>query len=189
MKMTTRAKLRSSALATILTIAAASLSACGGAGSGLIPAGNAGPLQEDFRQVAEVAAEGNGNCGATERALERTEFDFRKLPASVDNSLRKRLSEGIRNLRGRALEACRQPNASATTSMTGSVTTKTKTKTTTTSSEEPETETETTSSSSSTPEPPATSTLPTESGEGGGTEAPNGSSEQPAEESAGGSVP
>jgi len=188
MTMKAPATLRFVALATILVLAAASISGCGSSGSGLIPAGNAGPLQRDFQRVAEVAMEGNGDCVPTEEAIEATERDFRRLPSSVDAGLRERLSEGIANLRRRAMEACKQPSGTATTSMTTTTTTP---KTTTTTTSESSTETETTSSSSSEPEPPITGTTPTESGEGGGTEAPSGepSPEETGVEEAGGSVP
>lgn len=168
-------------LAAILVLAGAALGGCGSSGSGLIPAGNAGPLQEDFQLVAEAATEANGNCEATEEALEKTDRDFRKLPPSVDAGLRERLAEGIRNLRTRALKACEQPSSTGTTTTSSQTTTKTTTSTST--SEEAETET---SSSYTAPEPPATSTIPTESGEGGGTEAPSGTPEGQSEEEAGG---
>jgi hypothetical protein len=145
------------ALAAVLGVLAALLVACSGSGKGLIPTGDAGPLQSDFEAVAQAAE--NGDCTATNAALLRTEDDFGKLPASVDAGLRSRLREGITKLRPRALEACKQPLAQATeTTTTPKTTTSTTTATT-----PPETQTTPTT---------ATTTPPSPSGPGGGTPAP-----------------
>jgi hypothetical protein len=184
MSMRTNTKL---SLAAVLAGSAALLSACGGS-SGLIPAGNAGPLRSDFEKVAEAAESGNGNCASTETAIARTERDFASLPSSVDARLRTRLSEGIEHLASQARVACRQPSGggtattgtateSSTTSKTSSTSTSTTTTTTyTTASEEPEVPSSATSTTSSTPAGPV-----------GGAEAPTGGAEanpggSPAEE-------
>ncbi len=61
--------------------AAALLVSCAGSGKeGLIPTGDAGPLQGDFEAVAQAAENGDGNCAATESALQKTEQDFAALP-------------------------------------------------------------------------------------------------------------
>jgi len=143
--------------------------ACGSSGSGLIPAANAGPLQSDFEAVAQAAQNGNGNCLATESALGKTEQDFLALPASIDAGLRKRLRDGITNLRKVALAMCAQPSPGATTTTTQPTTT---TSTTTT----PTTPTTTTPTSTSTTTTPAT---PAEPNNGGGTPAPEESEEGP----------
>lgn len=105
------------ACAAISALAAALLAACGGS-SGLIPAGNAGPLRADFEAVANAAENGNGDCSQTQAAISKTEGDFESLPASVDRRLRARLSEGITHLRSQALIACKQPSGGGTTSAT-----------------------------------------------------------------------
>ena len=158
--MTTR--LLRGAVATLLGAATALLISCGGSGAGLIPAGNAGPLQSDFETVASAAQSGNGSCGATEAAIQKTEQDFRELPASVDAGLRNRLSQGIANLHKHALELCAQPLAGSTvttSSTTKSTQTTPTTQTTTTNTDTTPTNTDTT----------PTQTAPTTSTGSGGT--------------------
>lgn len=153
--------LRALAPATLGVGAALLVSACSGSGKGLIPTGDAGPLQSDFDAVAQAAESGNGNCSATESALLKTEQDFARLPNSVDAGLRDTLRSGIENLRTRSLAMCAQPLPQATTTQTTPKTTSTTTTT------PPSTETQTTSTQTTppqtTPEPPAP---------GGGTAAP-----------------
>jgi hypothetical protein len=153
-------------LAGSLGVTAALLVSCGSSGAGLIPVGNAGPLQGDFEAVAQAAQDGNGSCSATEAAIVKTEQDFDALPASVDAGLRNTLHQGIGNLRGRALVLCAQPLAQTATSTSPKVTTSTQTTTT------PTTPTATT------PTTPTTTTTTTP-GPGGGTAAP-GVGESPA---------
>jgi len=150
--------------AALLLAASALLSACGGSGKGLIPTGDAGPLQSDFQAVARAAEEGDGSCATTEAAIEKTESDFNSLPLVVDAGLRRRLSEGIANLRARSLALCAQPLAQATTA------TSTPTETTTQSTPT-QTQTPTQTGTTSTPETP---------GPGGGTEGPTEESQPPA---------
>ena len=166
-------------LACLLGLAALLLASCGGGAAGLIPAGNAGPLQEDFEAVARAAHEGNGNCRATEQAIAKTEHDFEALPRTVDAGLRSTLSEGIRNLRARALQACAEKAAesSATEStLTESPRSRSRTRSTSTESEQSETEatqTETSTSSSSTSTSESSTTTPgTPETNLGGVEAP-----------------
>jgi hypothetical protein len=148
--------------AGVLGVAAALLVSCGSSGKGLIPTGNAGPLQSDFEAVARDAQSGNGNCAATQAAIAKTEQDFGALPATVDAGLRSRLREGITNLRTRALEVCAQPLPQATvTTTTPRTTTSTQTTATT-----PTVTPTTPSTSTSTP------STPTATGPGGGTPAP-----------------
>jgi hypothetical protein len=149
-------------IAGVLGVGAALLVSCGSSGKGLIPTGNAGPLQSDFEAVARDAQNGNGRCTATEAAITKTEKDFGSLPAAVDAGLRSRLREGITNLRTRALEVCAQPLPQATVTTTAP---RTSTSTQTT----PTTPTVTQTTSSQTA--PTTST-PTSTGPGGGTPAP-----------------
>jgi hypothetical protein len=164
------------ALAGSLGVLAAVLVSCGGSGAGLIPTGDAGPLQSDFEAIAAAAQSGNGSCAGTEAAIVKTERDFRALPGSVDSGLRTTLRQGISNLRARALVACTQPLPQAT------VTTPTKTTQTT-----PSTSTPTTTQTTPTDTTPTTSTTtPTTTGPGGGTPAPGG---EPAPGGQGGTEP
>ncbi len=105
-------------LAGALGVAAALLVSCGSAGTKLIPAANAGPLQNDFEAVAQAAQSGNGSCAETEAAIRKTEQDFQALPSTVAGALRSTLHQGIVNLRKHALELCKQPLAQPTTPTT-----------------------------------------------------------------------
>jgi hypothetical protein len=164
----------SRALAAAALGAAAALPiACAGSGGGLIPAGNAGPLQQDFAAVAAAAKTGNGSCSATETAIVRTEQDYRALPAAVDQGLRGRLREGIEKLREDALQLCLQPLTQTTATSTSAPRTETTTTTPTV------TETTPTQTSST----PSTSTTPPS---GGGTPAPGAGGEAPSEGGGGG---
>jgi hypothetical protein len=148
----TRAVVLRVALAAALGVLAALLVACSGSGKGLIPTGDAGPLQSDFEAVAQAAQNGGGNCSSTESALLKTDQDFAALPATIDAGLHNTLRQGIENLRTRALALCTQPLPQAT-------------ETTTT----PKTTTSTTTATTPPETPPAT---PSPSGPGGGTPAP-----------------
>ncbi len=160
-------------LAALLGVAAAVvLVSCGGSGKGLIPEANAGPLQSDFEAVSQAAQTGNGNCAQTTAAINKTERDFAALPTSVDSALHDRLSQGISNLRERALALCAQPLVPTTTTTTPRTTTTT-THTQTTPAPAETTPTTTTTHESTTPasptKPPANN--------GGGTAAPGAGSE------------
>ncbi|HEX4484189.1 MAG TPA: hypothetical protein VH081_10420 [Solirubrobacteraceae bacterium] len=160
----------------LLGLLAASLASCGSSGKGLIPTGDAGPLQSDFEAVAQAAENGDGDCTSTESALLHTEQDFARLPSSVDNGLRETLHRGIENLRTRSLALCAQPLPQSTVTTT---TPKTTTSTTTT---PPPSETETTT----TPTTPTTTTPP---GPGGGTQAPGEEGPKAGEAEGGGASP
>jgi cytoskeletal protein RodZ len=160
--------------AALLGAAAVVLVSCGGSGKGLIPEANAGPLQSDFEAVAQAAQTGNGNCAQTTAAINKTERDFAALPTSVDSALHDRLSQGISNLRERALALCAQPLVPTTTTTTPrTTTTTTHTQTTPAPAETTPTTTTTTTHESTTPasptKPPANN--------GGGTAAPGAGSE------------
>jgi hypothetical protein len=143
---------------------------CGSSGKGLIPIANAGPLQSDFEAVAQAAQAGGGNCTATTEAINKTEQDFAALPATIDSGLHRRLSEGISNLRERALALCAQPLAQTATTPRTTTTTTSTTKTETT----PTTPTTTTNTTTT----PVTPVTPPNNG--GGTVAP-GEGEHPSE--------
>jgi hypothetical protein len=144
----------------LLGVCAALLLSCSSSGKGLIPTGDAGPLQSDFEAVARAAENGDGDCASTESALLKTDQDFTRLPSSVDAGLRDTLRRGIENLRSRSLALCAQPLPQATTQTTPKTTTSVPTTTPTT------TETQTTGTST-----PSTPT-PGPSGPGGGTPGP-----------------
>jgi cell division septation protein DedD len=144
-------------VATALGVAAALLVSCGSTGKGLIPTGNAGPLQSDFEAIARDAQNGNGRCTTTEAAIVKTEQNFGALPATVDAGLRSRLREGITNLRTHALEVCAQPLPQATVTTTAPRTSTTTQTTPTTSTPTQTTPTQTTS----------TTSTPTTTGPGG----------------------
>jgi len=154
-----RAVVLRTTLAVALGVLAALLVACSGSGKGLIPTGDAGPLQSDFEAVAQAAENGNGNCASTESALLKTDQDFAALPATIDTGLHNTLRQGIENLRTRALALCTQPLPQAT-----ETTSTQKTESTTTTTPPAETQTTTTQSTPT--------TAPTTSGPGGGTPAP-----------------
>jgi hypothetical protein len=164
----------------LLGAAVAMLVSCGSSGAGLIPAANAGPLQEDFEAVQQAAESGDGNCTATESALGKTQQDFLLLPATVDRGLRAHLEKGIANLRKVALEMCEEPTSTATTqtstsTSTPSTQTSTTNTTNTTSTTPPSTTPDTTSTPTNTQTTPTTASPPnpsggTEAGEEGGDE-------------------
>jgi hypothetical protein len=147
---------------------AVALVSCGSSGKGLIPTAEAGPLQSDFEEVAQAAQNGNGNCTATTEAINKTERDFAALPASVDAGLHDKLSEGISNLRERALALCAQPLAQTNTTTTP------RTTTTTTLAPKSQPTTSTTTPTAPTATTPATTTptATTPANNGGGTVAP-----------------
>jgi hypothetical protein len=156
----TGAKLLRVALTCSLGVLAALLVACSSSGKGLIPVGDAGPLQSDFETVARAAENGDGTCTQTESALLKTDQDFAALPTSVDAGLRNTLHQGIENLRSRSLALCAQPLPQATVTATTPKTTTSTTPTTPTETESTETQT--------TPAPEGEGP----SSPGGGTQAP-----------------
>ncbi|HUN77446.1 MAG TPA: hypothetical protein VMU32_00845 [Solirubrobacteraceae bacterium] len=185
-------------LAALLGVGAAVLVSCGGTGSGLIPAGNATYLESDFQAVAQAAQEGNGSCGATESAIEKTERDLRSLPSSVNADLRRHLQEGTTNLATRARKVCAQPLAGSTTTTETTTNEKTTTAKTTPAKTTPSTTTETStqeSEPSSTTEtqstaPTGTATTPsTTTPTGGGVQAPGGGENEAGTEGAQGKGP
>jgi len=165
------------ALAGLLGICAAVLVSCGSSTSGLIPAGSAGPLQNDFEAVAKAAQAGNGNCTATTAAINKTEQDFAALPSSINAGLRSRLNQGISNLRERALTLCAEPTTPTTTTSTQRTTPATTTPTKPQTSTPPATTpTPTPPTPATTPTTPTTPTPPPPNN-GGGTAAPGSENE------------
>jgi hypothetical protein len=181
------------ALVCALGVATAVLIACGSSGKGLIAASEAGPLKSDIEAVDLAAQEGNGNCTATEAALQRTEQDFAALPASVDSGLHNTLRQGIANLRKVATELCAQPIAKTTTTATTPATTPTTTTKTTSPAEEREKEAKAKAKEEKTKEVEEKATKEEETevspGAGGGTPAPGeGAGKSPAEGAGGAGV-
>jgi len=162
--------------AALLGVAAAVLVSCGSSGKGLIPEANAGPLQSDFEAIAQAAQTGNGNCAQTTAAINKTERDFAALPTSVDSALHSRLSQGISNLRERALALCAQPLVPTTTTTTPRTTTTTHTTTTHTQTTPAPAETTPTTTTTHESTTPASPTNPP-ANNGGGTAAPKPGSE------------
>ncbi len=165
--------------AGLLGLTAALLVSCGSSGKGLIPTGDAGPLQSDFEAVAQAAQNGDGSCTATAEAIRKTEQDFSALPPSVDAGLRSTLERGISNLRSRALSLCAQPLAQTTTTSASPARTTTSTPPVTTPTVTQTTSTQTTPTIT-TPTTPATSSP------GGGTPAPTPEAPPSAGEAQGG---
>jgi hypothetical protein len=153
----------------LLGAATAVLVSCGSSGAGLIPSANAGPLQNDFEEVARAAESGNGSCSATESALGKTEQDFLALPTTIDKGLHRRLEEGIKHLRKQALEMCVEPTPTATSTTSSQTTTTPPTSTETTSTETATTPSATTTTPTT---PQTTPTTSTPQNPGGGVEAP-----------------
>jgi hypothetical protein len=114
-------------------LAAAALSACGN-NSGLLPSSRASALEDELDQVA--AGVRSGNCTAAEQAVSRVQGELLNLPRSTDAALRRRLQEGVDNLRARVPAACQQgasgTEASPSQSETPSTDEKNKKKTDTT---------------------------------------------------------
>jgi hypothetical protein len=108
--------LRRSPAVLVVALPARAPAACGGSGAGLIPTSDAGPLVHDFEEVARKAHAGNGSCTETTEAIERTEADFARISARIDFALRRKLQEGITNLRKQALEQCAQVTSTSTSS-------------------------------------------------------------------------
>lgn len=186
--MSRRSTIRS-ALAVALGAGAAVLVACGSSsGKGLIPVASSEPLQSDFQEVAQAAVSGNGDCTATETALEKTRLDYEKLPASVDAGLRTRLREGIENLHSQALAQCSHASTNSTASTAKTTTTPTVT-TDTTPTQTTETTPTETATAPSTTTTPAGGTSPGETpsegndngGGGNGGVAPGQEDKQPKE--------
>lgn len=187
-----RPRVRRLALTCVLGFALALLVGCAGSSRGLIPAGQAGPLLEDFQEVQEAAESGEGNCAPTDRALTKTQSDFQKLPASVDAGLRSTLRKGLENLSRRARELCAQavnhPSSTSTTSTPPPKTTpapKTTPSTTPTPSEETEAEAEKTTTPGGSGEEGASKTGGAESEEPGSGRSPGGTGEEARREGTG----
>ena len=147
-------------LAFALGLAAAGLAACGGGSSkALIPSADAGPLKDDFDNVASAVAD--GDCQGAARALAQAQSDLDSLPARVSVRLRRRLQQGIVTLRRQAAKECLDNQQ--TTETTPTETTPTET-TPTETVPPPTTPTETTPPPTTTTPPPTTTTPPPNNG-------------------------
>lgn len=145
---------------------AALLVSCGGGGTGLIPAADAGPLQTDFNDVAQAVS--SGDCHAAITALHRARHDFNALPPTINAALHKRLSDGLVNLDHTAPRQCAQSNTSSTSSSSTQTTPPPTTQSTPSTSDT----TTTPPTSSATNTSSQTQPSPTSSSSSGGTPSP-----------------
>jgi hypothetical protein len=162
-------------LCALLAGAAAALAIGCGDRSDLIPVNDASSLKAQLAAVQQAVD--TGDCTAAEDALNRASATAQDLPATVDRRLRRRILEGIRQLRQTVPTDCRQastttvetntttvPTTPATTETTTTETTPTET-TTTTVPTTPTTTTPTTATPTTPTTPPETTpTTPPETG-------------------------
>jgi hypothetical protein len=155
------------ALAGSLGLATALLMSCGGGGSpNLIPAGNAGPLKDDFAAVASAVAA--GDCSTAATAVQKAQADLAALPNTVDSALRAKLTSGVNNLA--AIEPGECTSVTTATTPTTATTVTTTPPTTTT---QPTTTTSTQTTPTTTPTTTTdTGTTPPLPSNGGGQPAP-----------------
>ena len=147
-------------LAFALGLAVAGLAACGGGSSkALIPSADAGPLKDDFDNVASAVAD--GDCPGSVRALAQAQSDLDQLPARVSVRLRRRLQEGINTLKRQAAKECMDNQATTETVTTETTPTET---TPTETTPPPTTPTLTTPQPTTTTPPPTTTTPPPNNG-------------------------
>lgn len=101
---------------------AVGLSACGRQPSrALIPAAEAGPLNDDFARVAAAVAA--GDCPAATRAIAAARAKIDSLPSTTSVRLRARLDEGVARLADQATTECLTAGRSTqTTTVTTSTT-------------------------------------------------------------------
>ncbi len=147
---------------------AALLVSCGGGGTGLIPAADAGPLQTDFNNVAQAVS--SGDCHGASTALRRARHDFNALPPTVNAALHKRLNDGLINLNHTVPHQCAQSSTSSTSSSTTQTTPPPTTQATPSTSDT----TTTPPTSSATHTSTQTQPPPTTSSSSGGTPSPLG---------------
>ena len=163
------------AVVALLGAAAALLVSCGSSGKGLIPAANAGPLQEDFEAVAQAASKPATAIAPPpkRRSARPSRTSLRYRPRST-RDLHKLLEEGIENLRKRALVDVRTADrgetgtTSTTTSTTPPANRTSTTETTTTPTTTPTTPSTTPTGTQTTPTSPSTSGGTEAGGEAGG---------------------
>lgn len=109
-----------------LGIGAAGLSACGsGSSKALIPAADAGLLQDDFDAVAAAIAD--DDCPRASSAVDRAQARVDSLPRSTSQRLRQRLRDGLGTLRRQAAAECVAPVETTTTETLPTDTTTTET--------------------------------------------------------------
>jgi hypothetical protein len=159
--------------AATLGLCCALLLACGsGGGKGLIPSSSAGPLKSDFDNIASLVA--SGSCkGQLDKALAQARSDLSALPATVDQRLKARLSEGLANLARRAPVECAQNTTSTASTVPSTVSTPTNTTTTqTTTTQTTTTQTTPHTTPQTTPSTPKPTPEPTPPDNGGGAPAP-----------------
>jgi hypothetical protein len=140
--------------------AAAGLAACGGSTSkALIPSADAGPLKDDFDNVASAVAD--GDCPGADKALAQAQADLDQLPARVSKRLRNRIQQGIARLRTQASQECQDNQTDTETVPTETVPTETVAPPTTTT---PPPTTTTPPPTTTTPPPTTPTTPPSDNG-------------------------
>ena len=146
-------------LAGGLGFAAAFAVACGG-NSGLLSGDQSIDLNGQADEVASAVQA--GNCGAAVNASAALDHKVKKLPAAVNPTLRRNLTEGASTIAQLAAKDCRHHTAStaSTPTTTSSSTTATSTSTSTSTTTTTPTTTTTTTSTST----PTTATTPTNTG-------------------------
>jgi hypothetical protein len=157
-------------LAGGLGFAASFVVACGG-GSGLLSADQSNALSGQADQINSAVHA--GNCGAALNASAVLNSDVQTLPATIDPTLRRNLSQGARTIADLAGQECHQNTVSTASIPTETSTTDTTTtSSTSTSTSTPTTTTTTTTTTTSATTPPGTGTTSTTTGGvglGGGT--------------------
>lgn len=147
-------------LAGGLGFAVACVAACGG-GSGLLAGDESISLNGQAEEISSAVQ--SGNCGAATNASAALQDDVQKLPAGVNPTLRRNLSQGAATIARLAQKDCRQ--STETTSSTPTTTsTSTSTSTTTPSTTSTSTSTSTPTTTSTTSTTSSTATTPTETG-------------------------
>lgn len=114
-------------LVFVLGLGAAGLSACGSGSSSktLIPAIDAGPLQDDFDAVASAIAD--HDCPQASTAVRGAQARVDSLPRATSAALRQRLQDGLQALQTQAAAECLPPIDTTTTDTTTTETTTTET--------------------------------------------------------------
>lgn len=169
--MTVRARPLPYALAVVLGLGAAGLTACGAkTNPAMIPAANAEQLKADLDDV--LAAIGSSDCAAADRAIRQVRTDLLELPSGTSRRLQDRLEEGVARLAEQAARECEADTQTETTATTQTETLPTTTEPPVITTAPPPTtptETATTPPATTTTPPVATVTTPEDTG---GTGAP-----------------
>ncbi len=151
-------------LLALLVGAAAALAAGCGDRSNLLPPAHASALSDQLDAVREAV--NAGDCTAATRALAQANATLERVPPTVSRALRKRMRDGLDQLRTTVPRDCRAPETTETqTTETATQTTEAPTTATPETTAAPETTTTTPTPTTTaptptttTPEPPTSST-------------------------------